>query len=57
MSWLKTITTAVAGTTAVVVAITVAPVLGAVGAISTAGYCVAAAVGTSAAVADKLADE
>ena len=54
MSWFGAIGTAIAGTAAVAAAITAAPVLGAVGAISTVGYGVAAVTGTSAAIADKV---
>jgi len=50
MSWFNTIATAVAA------AITAAPVLGAVGTITATGYGIAAAVGTTAAVADKVSD-
>lgn len=57
MSWFSTIGKAVAGTAAVAAAITAAPVLGAAGAISTVGYGVAAAVGTGAAIADKMDDD
>ena len=57
MSWFSTIGKAIAGTVTVAAAITAAPVLGAVGAISTVGYGVAATVGTVAAIADKKNDD
>ncbi|KFA94920.1 hypothetical protein [Vibrio sp. ER1A] len=57
MSWYQTVAKAVAGTASVAGIITAAPVFGAIGTITAAGFAVSTAIGTSAALIDKALEE
>ncbi|MBS9783002.1 MAG: hypothetical protein KGV46_00425 [Pasteurella sp.] len=57
MSWVKTLGNIVVGTGTAAAAITALPVLGAAGTITTAGVLIAGAIGTGAAVKDKLDED
>lgn len=57
MSWYHTVGKAVAGTASVAGIITAAPVFGAIGTITAAGFAVSTAIGTSAALIDKALEE
>ncbi|WGW00140.1 hypothetical protein QF117_10910 [Vibrio sp. YMD68] len=57
MSWYVTVGKAVAATASVAGVITAAPVFGAIGTISAAGFAVSTAIGTSAALIDKALEE
>lgn len=57
MSWIGALGKVAIGAAAAAAAITALPVLGAVGAITATGYAVAGAIGTGAAIADKLDED
>lgn len=57
MSWIGALGKIASGTAAAALAITALPVLGATGAITATGYLVAGAIGTGAAIADKLDED